>query len=443
MTSAPASTAPPAGLLSKLGIPPLTGHTKFVFATGIDSLGTGLVTVFILIYFVKTTTLTLPAIGGAMTMARLLAVPTALVVGPLLDRWGARTVAAAGNIVCALGFTGFLFVESVGQLVAVVLLVQIGQTTYWTCSSALIVLASPKQDRTRWFGFVHALRNAAMGLGGALGSAWLVVGSAAGLDGIVLGNAASCLLAALLLMSWRPEAAAGRRDTAAADSPPPGIPTEPNPRAGYAAVLRDTRYLLLVAINLTFVFGALLINVLLAIYIVEGLNRGPWIAGALLVLAAVQVSLTQTAVSKRLDRYRTTRVLLVACLLNAVAFGLFALMDIAPAWTVVPGLFLAMFVLTIGETVWSPPIDSLSVSLAAEHTQGRYLAIYQLSWTFGQITAPALFTFLLARGAVLPLLFLLAVTAVAVPMVLLLERMITARTSSAAPLIDDRQLAAA
>jgi len=322
----------------------------------------------------------------------------------------------------------------------VVLVVQIGHATYWTSSSGLVVLASTVHDRTRWFGFIHALRNAGLALGGALGSVWLLLGNVSGLHGIIVCNAVSCVVAAMLLMRWRVPTAASDTSasgTAASDTAASDTSAGLLARASYAAVLRDGRYLLLIAINVTFVFAALLINVLLAIYIVVGLHRGAWIAGVLLVVNAVQVSLTQTLVSKRLDRYRATRVLIVACVLNVVSFGMLALLDIGPAWIVIPGLFLAMTVLTIGETVSAPPTDNLSVSLASAHARGRYLAVYQLSWTFGQITAPAVFTFLLARGAVLPLLFLVALSAIAVPMVLALERLIGAARTTTAPLLED------
>ncbi|QPP08382.1 MFS transporter [Streptomyces bathyalis] len=402
-------------LLDLIGVPRTSGHNRFVSATAIDSIGTGLVTAFILIYFTETTPLSLVAVGGAMTTARLLALPTALVVGPLVDRLGARVVAASSNLVSAVGYLGFLAADELWHVVVVVLIVQIGHSGYWTSSSALVVLASPGgNQRTRWFGFVHALRNAGLALGGAMGSVWLAVDDAAGLNGIILINAVMCVIAASLLLAWRPEPGPDE-----ADGPDSG-----QTRASYMTVLRDARYLLLIGINVTFVFAALVINVLLAIYIVEGLHREAWIAGALLVLAAVQVTFTQTMVSKFVERFRATRVLIAACGFNVLAFALFALMDIAPVWAVVPGLFLAMIVLSVGETVSAAPGDQLSVDLAPEHVRGRYLALYQLSWTFGQVTAPAIFTFLLARQAVLPLMFLIALSAVAVPMLMWLERMI-------------------
>jgi MFS family permease len=60
--------------------------------------------------------------------------------------------------------------------------------------------------------------------------------------------------------------------------------------------------------------------------------------------------------------------------------------------------------------------------LADPGLRGRYLAVYQLSWTVGQTAAPGLLTLLLGYGAPCPWLFLGALSLVAVPALLLLER---------------------
>jgi ABC-type branched-subunit amino acid transport system permease subunit len=56
--------------------------------------------------------------------------------------------------------------------------------------------------------------------------------------------------------------------------------------------------------------------------------------------------------------------------------------------------------------------------------------VYQLSWTFGQTVAPLLLTVLLDRGASLPWLFLTVLALLAVPALLLLERMTGVETGA-------------
>ncbi|MBP0450336.1 MFS transporter [Kitasatospora sp. RG8] len=416
------ATLPP--LRDRLGLPETAGRHRLIGAHLVDSLGTGLILAFTLVYFARTTSLTLAAIGAAVTTARLVALPTAIAVGPLIDRYGARPVAACGNALSALAYGGFLLAGQVWQIVLVCLLAQIGHVSYWTSSTGLVVLASAEGERTRWFALVQTLRNTGMGLGGALGAVLVAGDGTGGLRALVVLNAASYAVAAGLLASWRPAAAEPTASAASAASAGRTAPGAEGQRdGGYRAVLRDRRYLLLVVVHLAFVFGSMIISMLLAVYLTEGLHREAWLAGSLLVLNGVQVVLTQNAVARRLERFRPTRVVAAGALLNALSFGLFALMAAAPGWIVTAGLFTAMAVFNLAETVATPYAEELSVSLADPARRGRYLAVYQLSWNTGQAVAPALLTLLLSHGAAWPWLFLLVLSLAAVPGLLRLERL--------------------
>ncbi|MGV9263556.1 MFS transporter [Kitasatospora sp. NPDC003701] len=404
------TTATLTPLRDRLGLPDTSGRTGLVGAHLIDSLGTGLILAFTLVYFARTTGLTVTAIGAAVTAARLLALPTAIGVGPLIDRYGARLVAAGGNALSALAFGGYLLAQQLWQIVLVCLLAQIGHVAYWTSSTGLVVLAAEEGERTRWFALVQTLRNTGLGLGGALGAVLVAGGGTGGLRLLVVLNAVSYVVATALLAAWRPAPAPARAEAPVKEA------------GGYRTVLRDRRYLLLVAVNLTFVFGSMILSMLLAVYLTEGLHREAWVAGSLLVLNGVQVVLTGNVVAGRLERFRPTRVLAAASLLNALAFGAFALVAAAPGWAVLAGLYAAMFLYNIAETMATPFREELSVSLADPALRGRYLAVYQLSWNVGQAVAPALLTLLLGRGAAWPWLFLLVLSLAAVPGLLRLER---------------------
>jgi MFS family permease len=423
-------------LQRRLALPDMRGNRKMVNAAVIDSIGSGLILAFILVYFAKTTDLSLPAIGGALTLARFLAVPTAMVVGPLIDRWGARVVALLGNVISAVGYAGFLLADDLWQIVVVAFLTQMGGAAYWTSSSGLVVLASTPERRPRWFALLHMLRNSGLGLGGALGALLVGFDGTTGLKLLVVSNAASYLVAALLLALWRPPIAAvqaaarqkqeqARKEQEQAQEKAADA-AKSKAKGGYGTVLRDKRYMLLVGININFVFAALVLSLLIAVFVTEGLGQAAWIGGVLLVLNSVQVAATQTLVNRRLERYRPIRVIAAGSLINALAFGIFAALGLAPAWAAVVGLFVAMVLYNFAETAATPFSEDLSVSLAPEHLRGRYLAIYQLSWTFGQTVAPLLLTLLLDLGAAWPWVFLMTLGLLAVPALLLLERMVEA-----------------
>jgi MFS family permease len=402
--------------LAHLGFPELAGQGRFVMANAIDSCGSGLMLAFQVVYFVDTTSASLTTVGTALTVAQVLALPTAMVVGPLLDRVGARAVAAMGNGISALGFTGVLFVQTGWQIVLVTLVTQIGGTMYWTSSSALVVLAAKDGARIRWFGFLRALRNVGVGAGGGLGMVAVGVGGVAGLHGVVLANVVTFVIAAYLLVTWKPV-----RDVGAG-----GLTAQRSPIAvsqlSYVDVLRDRTYLRLIAVNFSFVYAAMVIGILLAAYIVDGLHQGAWIAGMLVVMNTALVAATQTVVSRTVEHRRPTRVIAVASLLNAVSFGVFALLGILAPGLAILGTFVATVIYTVAEILACSPVNELSVALAPEHGRGRYLAVFQLSWSLGAVSAPLLLTSLLARGAALPWVFLLILSLVALSLAWGLDR---------------------
>ncbi|MFD8143059.1 MFS transporter [Streptomyces sp. NPDC059708] len=394
-------------LLAKWGLPELSGNGRFVTANVMDSLGNGLVLAFTVLYFTTTTSLPLGSIGAALSLGQLVALPAPVVAGPLIDRFGARAVVVAANLVSAVGFCAFLLADSVWKIVVVQCVVQAASSVYWTSSRGLVLLAARRRDQARWFGFIGALRN----IGGGFGAAAASVAVALGGDGIralVLVNALTFAAAAFLIATWRPGAAE--------EAPAPT--TRPAGSGGYAAVLRDGRYLRLVLANLAFVLAASVVPVLLAVYITEVLHASAWLAGACLVGNMVLVALVQTLVAGMTERRRPRRVLALAAVTNAAAFAVFGLLLAVPGRLVAVGLVPAMALFTLAEMLSMPPSGELSTSLAPEHVRGRYLGVFQLSWTVGNTIAPALLTMLLSRGPLWPWVVVGALNLLAVPLVL-------------------------
>ncbi|MFF3658103.1 MFS transporter [Streptomyces olivochromogenes] len=434
------------------GLPDLAGKGRFVTANLIDSLGNGLVVAFTVVFFVKTTSLSLVAVGTALTIGQLLVLPFPLFIGRLLDKYGPRTVVAAGNWISVAGFIGFLFSHAAWQIVLWQFVVQLGSTAFWMGNSPLTVLVARGVERARWFGFVRAVRNVGVGFGGAASAVALSIGTVAGLRAVMVVNVVTFAVAGWLVITLRgadtsEAAGAGPAELKPAEPKPAVLkPAEPKsaepeqaagettgqPSGGYRTVLKDTRYLRLVATNISFVFASTVITVLLAVYAVDNLDVGAWIVGVFVVLNAVMVALLQTLASRWIEARSPVTVLVLALLFNAAAFVVFGTLLVLPGWAVIAGLLIAMVLYTVAEILSSPPTSELSVVMAPEHLRGRYLGVYQLSWSIGGAVAPALLTALLEGGAALPWVFLTAISVLAVPLVIGLDRR-PAVTSEVAP----------
>lgn len=401
-----------------LGLPNLKGNEKFLAANLIDSLGNGTMLAFQIAFFIMTTDLNAAQVGGAVTAARLISLPAPVLIGPVMDRFGARTVMTGGNVISAIAFVGFLAADQIWSVIATGLLVQVGSSMFWTAQGALVGLAAQGADRTRWFGLIRVLRNIGLGAGGALAAAALAIGGPSGLTWLVVLNAVSFAVAAWLIHTWRISARTPG-PTAQADSTEDGSRRE---AATYADVLRDRRYLTLVAANLAFVLASMVLSILLTVYVVEALDEGAWLGGVLLLINTLAVIFTQTIVTKRTERTRPVTVLATAAAVNAVAFVAFSLVGAAPDGLVLAGLVAATLIFTLGEMLSAPSMSELSVTLASEAARGRYLGLFQLSWGVGMAIAPVMFMTLFDVSSTLPWLVLAGLMLITIPLLLMLGK---------------------
>lgn len=200
------------------------------------------------------------------------------------------------------------------------LAVAAGRRLFWTGNGAFVALIADDGERTRWFGLLRALRNGGFALGGGLAAAAAAVGTPSAYHLLVVGNAASFLLAGLLVARWW-------RNATTVDSRAPrtayrGSGARRNRFGfGYRAVLTDHPFMLLVTANFLFVLCGLVVDVLLTVYVTGALHRPAWFASLLFTLNGVLVVAAQTVVTRHTERHRPTRMLQLAAALWASALA--------------------------------------------------------------------------------------------------------------------------
>jgi len=375
-------------LATRLGLPRVRGESGFVVALLIDALGTGLYLPFSLLYFQAVAHLPLPAIGVALTIATVATLPMTPLTGALVDRWGARRLVIASQLLQALGFVGYLVVQSIPVLVATALLVTAGSRAFYAASTALIAQVAGPSERDRWYGFVGATQSLGLAAGGLLAGVVVAAPGAVGYRALILADTLSFLLAAFLLHRHMED---------------PSLPHVTARQAGgYRAVLADRPFLGLIACNVVFALCGLMLTVGLAIYATESLGLSTAIVGAAFAVSTLLTLGTQTLIVRWLEPYRRTRVLAAAAAIRALGGCLFVLALVLPRAVLVPYIFIVVGIYTLGGLVSSPTATALAASAAPVGLQARYLALYELTWGIAATLAPGVFTVLYAGSAVLP-----------------------------------------
>ncbi len=297
-------------MLQRLGFPRVGEHRRFVTAIGIDAVGSGVWMPVSMIFFLSTTELSLVQVGLALSLASLLSLPVAVLVGQQVDRHGSKKVLQTGNALQAVSFLAYPFVDQVWSVAFVVAVSVIGRTAFWGSYSPMVTLISPPGERELWFGFLGALRNAGFAIGGILAAVALTLDSTSLYYAVALLNAASYVLSFVLLAGVTVDESAERAQH--------GDPRDAV--GGWATVLRDRGYRWLIASNLGYALTSAALNVAIPVYVVEMLGLPGWVSAAVFVINTLMIGVGQGMVVQRMTGAVRARIVALGAVLTAASF---------------------------------------------------------------------------------------------------------------------------
>lgn len=358
----------------------------------IESLGSGLVMPFAVLYLHEVRGFPLELAGSLLGLPALVAL---LVVGPggsLIDHLGARGVVVAGMIAQFLGNVTLAFATTPIVAVAGFILIGLAFGVFWPAFNTLIATVVPSPIRQRYYGLNFAMVNLGVGIGGALGGLFVDVTRPATFTTIYLVNAASFLAPLAVVLGPL------RHVTGRVPAPPELAPTSRRP--AYLTMLRDPALapLAILSFVATFVGYAQLEAGLTAFarFTAEVSTR---VIGFAFAANTVVIVLLQIVVLQAIEGRRRTRVLLLMSGVWAVAWILLGLSGLVPG-TLGAAILVAgcAAVFGFGETLLQPTLPAITNDLAPDHLRGRYNAVLSASFQSAALAGPVIAGLLLARG---------------------------------------------
>ncbi len=399
---------------ARAGLPDAHGHRLFLVAMIIDALGSGIFLPFTLLFFVQAAGLPLVKVGIAVSAASAVSLPATFLFGWVVDRCGPRGLLVLANAGRCLVYACYQLIHSAPELFVAVLAASLCDKAYWSAHRPFVAAISVPGERGRWFGVISALRNLGLGLGALAGGVLISVDGAVGLRALVLVNAASFAVAALLLSRERSGSAQEGRSAQPAKHDGASSAGQGIIAPTWRMVLRDWPFLSVVAAKLAFVACALSITLVLPLYLIRNAGLPGWIAGTVFAVNCTLVVIAQSGVVHAIEpRSRISAIGLAGLLYAAAGAVLWSDDALAASAVVAVAATIAvvgMLIYTCGEMIVSPTSDALATDLAPPSARGRYLSVYQLSWSVGGVIAPVAGTMLLAHG---PSWYWLAFTATA------------------------------
>jgi MFS family permease len=375
-------------VLQRLGFPDVGPHRRFVSALAIDAVGSGVWMPLSMLYFLHQTSLSLVQLGLAMTIANLAVIPVVPMIGTWVDRVGPKVVMQAGNAGAAVSFALYPFAHSMLTVTVLVFAASATRSGFWSALGPMVTQITRTGEREIWFGFLQAMRNAGYGVGGVLAAVALTIGSGAAYQSVVLLNAASYVLAFLLMLGVVGGARPVHEEGDATDGD-----------VRWWVGFSDRGYRVLLAVILCYALAEMTLNVAMPVYFVDTLGLPGWVPGAVFVINTVMIGVGQGLVVRAMTGAVRRWVLHAAIGFSAVSFVMFYAAGALSVVTAVALVLVAGFVYTLGEMTAGPVVAALAAEAPPPDQRGRYMASMQLAWSLSGAVAPLLYSALLHRGS--------------------------------------------
>ncbi len=290
--------------------------------------------------------------------------------GFLTDRLGRRrtlmvSLFGSGILAVSLGFA-----PSTRVFVPLLVLFGFVADLYRPAASAIIGDLLPSTHRVSGFAALRMAVNLGFAVGMAVGGlladwSWRL---------LFLGDGLTTLLYGLVVYLFIPETRPEAREGAAISAPPPP-PESP---------FRDGIYLQLTAV--AFAFSLLFFSHISVMPLTITAAGYPALAYGLLVgLNGLLIALFEISLVERLKPYRRLKVAALGQALAGLGFGLTGLVLHWGWW------LMSVLVWTTGEILTSPQQMAFIADWAPSAARGRYLSLYQATWSLALAINPILF----------------------------------------------------
>jgi MFS family permease len=294
----------------------------------------------------------------------------ALVGGVLTDRIGRRATMLAAQIGTALTTAALGFARDPLTIAVIAGAVGFTGNAQRPAVQAMVADVVPAADRVRAFSLNYWAVN--IGFGVSAAAAGLI--AAHGYLPLFLGDAASTLLCGLVVFLRVPE-------TRPAAPPTAGPDAARRAEAGLGAVLRDGRFMAVVAITFLIAIAVQQGSSTMAVAMGEsGLPTSQY--GLVIGLNGLLVVLGQVPATRLSRGFDRGKLLAAAALLLGWGFALNVFAHSAGFYA------LTVAIWTIGEIFQAPTGMAVVAELSPVHSRGRYQGMYSLSWSAAAFVGP-------------------------------------------------------
>jgi MFS family permease len=300
--------------------------------------------------------------------------------GVVTDRFGRRrtllvSLFGSGALAVAMGL-----VPSADLFVPLLVAFGFIADLYRPAASAIIGDLLPSSERASGFAGLRM----AVNLGWASGTA--IGGLLADWDWrlLFLGDGLTTLAYGVLVYFTIPETRPVLEASDPVSAAPVGAVRSPVFGPGPSTPLRDGVFLATTATGFLFTFVFCSNLSVFPLTVTQSARYPAVVFGLLAAVNGVLVAFFEISITQQLKPYRRLRLAALGCFLVTAGFGMLGLV-MHWAW-----FLLAVLVFTVGEIVASPQMMAFVADWAPPEARGRYLSLYQATWSVAFAVNPAI-----------------------------------------------------
>jgi len=331
----------------------------------IVSVGNSMSWPFLTIYIRESFNLPLTFVASILTIRSIAGLLNSFIAGPASDRFGRKWLIVLSLFISGTCFFLMTRVQSIAAWIIVMALYGAFQPVFRVGADAMVADIVPEEKRLNAYSLMRIISNLGISFGPIIGGILASVSYARAFRSasfflLVMG------MFSLFLVKETLSKAAGmeNQDRAKHDF-------------GYSFMLKDRKFLSFMFMLTLTVVGGIMMFVLLPVYVKEQYGLSEIYFGWILSTNGLMIALFQypiTLLTKNKPKY-------LMLTLGAVFYGI-GIGSVVLGNTF-PDFVISMAVITIGEMIMMPTAMTMAANMAPPDMRGRYMSVFNLTYTFG------------------------------------------------------------
>lgn len=334
----------------------------------VSRIGTSMIWPFLLLYASQRLDLPMAAVATLLTINAAAGIASSFLAGPVIDRFGRKWMMVGGLALHSVTYLMLSQANTLFEFAALMALSGAVAPLYMVGADAMLADLVASERRTDAYALMRLSANAGIAIGPAVGGLLISISYNLAFYMAAIGLATFSLLMLLF----------------ARETMPPHDPVEAKPDrfGGYADILRDRPYMSFLVLVTLGILPGVLMWTLMPLYANQNYGVPESLYGLIPTTNALMVVFLQLPVTSFTKRFPPRYAMAMGALLYSLGAGLVVL---ARGFI---GFWISMVVMTMGELALMPTSTSYAANLAPPDRRGRYMSLYNLTWSVAMGIGP-------------------------------------------------------